>query len=170
MNSKFIQLVIVVSMLILTAGCVLSMMDDFFKGTEITTLDIGRAQTDVKIIELPYGDADLTFVPQDHDCNKALNVIVEITIQSAKRLIKWHEVNLGELTWPKTSDGCQPFGYLRDNSENMARPLKFAIVNEDNPIKFTFKVKQGSVPGRQVSVWVVYNSRVPAKRMLGKIP
>ena len=169
-NIKAIQFIIIITAPYLSAGCMLFMMPDYYKATEIITLDIGREQTEVKTLNLPQGNASLMFVPQDRDCNKALNAVVEITVQSTIRLIEQYEADLSRLTWPETAAGCEPFGYFYvvSNDEDASIPLSFAIGYEDNPVKVMLKVKQADNSGRQVSVWVIYNDRVPGRRMLGK--
>jgi hypothetical protein len=148
-------------------GCQWLMMRNFHKGTEIMKIDIGRAHTISRSIDLPAGEADISFVVRDYDC-KPLNVSIKIEVQLANGTIKQQDVNLDELTWPSSGTYCRPIGYLRvvDDS-NYTRPLRFKINRESNPVRFSVTVTQAADATRQMSIWAVYNARNPVDRMLG---
>lgn len=148
-------------------GCQWLMMRDFHKGTEIMKIDIGRTHTVSRSIDLPTGEADISFVVRDYDC-RPLNASIKIEVQLANGTIKRQHVNLDELTWPSPEAECRPIGYLRvvDDSK-FTRPLRLKINRESNPVIFSVTVKQAAVVTKQMSIWAVYNARNPVDRMLG---
>ncbi|GHT82516.1 hypothetical protein AGMMS49960_09100 [Betaproteobacteria bacterium] len=156
-----------------TSGCMWWLMWDFDNGREVAVLDIGKLQSVTKTMDLPYflsGDASLSFVVPDYDCMRPLEGTIDIVIRGAKGMIKQETVNLGKLTWPRGGNGeCTPIGYLRLDDENMTRPLKFIVDYEVLPITIELKITQPASLGRLMSVWVVYNDRVPEWRMRGKL-
>jgi hypothetical protein len=146
------------------------LMIDPNKAREVVTLDIGQAGVRTRTIDLRSGDASIMFAARDYDCQQPLRGTLEITVQGARNGLMHHALTLDQLTWLRSDTGpCQPVGYLqlRDENLNQDRPLEFRVRRRDNPVRFTFDLKQAADPGRPLSIWVIYNDRAPTWRMLG---
>jgi len=167
MNLKPIHTSLAVLILFFLSGCTSLMMEDFDNAREITVLDIAKAQSVTKTMDLPLGNGSISFVAPGYDCKRPLDGTIGILIRGPKGVIKQADVDLGKLTWPRSGDGeCFPIGYWSLDDENVTQPLKFTIDNAAGPITINVKIKQPASLGRSMSVWVVYNSRLPVKRML----
>ena len=154
--------------LALLSGCTWLMRSDFDNAREIATLDIGKVQSVAKTIDLPSGDASISFVVPGYDCKRPVEGTMDIVILGAKGVIKQETVSLSKLTWPRVGDGeCFPIGYLRLDG-SLSQPLTFYLDGNENPININLDIKQPATVGRSMSVWVVYNHRLPVERMRGK--
>lgn len=153
----------------LLTGCTWLMMRDFHKGTEVAEIDIGRAYTITRSIDLPVGETDIRFVVRDYDCTQPLNASVNLEVRLASGTSRRRDVNLDDLTWPVSGADCRPIGYLELDDAKYTRPLRTTINRESNPVTFSITVTQATDAdaGRQMSIWVVYNDRDPVDRMLG---
>lgn len=155
--------------LVLPSGCTWLMMSDFDNGREIAVLDIAKVQSVTKTMDLPRGDASISFVVPGYDCKRPLDGTIDIVVQGAKGVIKQEAVSLSKLTWPRGGGGeCFPIGYLRLEDEGLSQPLTFYLDGNENPININLNIKQPASLWSSMSVWVVYNSRLPVERMLGK--
>jgi hypothetical protein len=162
----------VVCVLTLLTGCTWLMRSDFDNAREVAAIDIGKAQSVTKTMNLSAGDdASISFVVRGYDCKRPLDGTMGIVIRGAKGVIKQAEVDLSKLTWPRSGSNyeCFPVGYLRLDDANLTQPLKFSIDSEIGPITIDLNIKRPAGLGRPISVWVVYNSRLPIERMLGKL-
>jgi len=155
--------------LALLSGCTWLMRSDFDNGREVAALEIGKAQSVTKAMDFPPGDASISFVVPGYDCKRPLDGTIDFVIRGAKGVIKQETVSLSKLTWPRQEGGCLPIGYLRLDDENLSQPLSFHLDGNENPITINLDIKQPASVGRSMSVWVVYNSRLPIERMLGKL-
>lgn len=151
----------------LLTGCTWLATRDFDKGTEIATIDIGKAYVSTRSMNLPKGDADLRFVVRGYDCGQPLNAAIEIEIRLADGSVTRRQVDLDELTWPRSGTGCHVVGYLRSDDETLSRPLRFTVNAASNPVGFSLAVTRAAETARQVHIWVVHNDRDPVARMLG---
>ena len=152
------------------SGCTWLMKADFDNSREIATLDIGVVQSATATMTLPPGDASISFVVPGYDCKHPLDGIIDIVIRGTKGEIKQETLNLNKLTWPKVGNGeCFPIGYWALDDINVSRPLEFMIDNEVSPITIELNMTHPASLSRSMSVWVVYNSRLPVERMLGKV-
>jgi hypothetical protein len=155
--------------LVLVSGCTWLMKSDFDNGREVAVLDIGKPQSIKKTMDLPSGNASISFVALGYDCKHPLEGTIDIVIRGARGVIKQEVVSLSKLTWPRVGNGeCFPIGYLRLADENLTQPLSFQLDSNANPVDINLNVKQPASFGRSMSVWVVYNDRLPVDRMLGK--
>lgn len=153
----------------LLSGCTWLMISDFDNGREVAVLDIAKAQSVTKTMDLPPGNASISFVVPGYDCKRPLDGTMDIVIRGTKGVIKQEAVSLSKLTWPTVGNGeCFPIGYLALDDVNVTQPLKFTIASEVDAITIDLNIKQSASLGRPMSVWVVYNSRLPVERMLGK--
>lgn len=156
--------------LTLLSGCTWLMMSDFDNGREIAVLDIGKVQSVTKTMYLPRGNASISFVVPGYDCKRPLDGTLDIGIRGTKGVIKQEAVSLSKLTWPTVGNGeCFPIGYLALDDVNSTRPLKFNLDRNEDPINIDLSITQPASLGRSMSVWLVYNSRLPVERMLGKL-
>ncbi len=152
---------------IFVVGCSQFMMSDFENATKIAQIKIGHSNTVAGSIDLPKGDADIRFVVRDYDCKQALDASINIDLQFADGANKKLAVNLNDLTWPTSGQGCHPIGYLRLDDSKYTHPLQFIVDQNSNPVKFSIKITSAVEADMQVAIWVVYNDREPINRMLG---
>jgi hypothetical protein len=170
---SWVRVLAAASVVLVLSGCELLLtpllMIDPNKARKVATVDIGQAGVSSQAIDLPSGSASIMFAVPGYDCQQPLSGTLEITVQGARTQLERHELRLDQLTWPRPSGApCQPIGYLRADHEVQDRPLEFTVRRGDNPISFTFDLKQAADTGRPVTIWVVYNDRAPTWRMLGK--
>lgn len=110
----------------------------------------------------------MRFVVGRYDCGQPLNAAIDIEIRLADGSIKRRQVDLDELTWPRSGTGCHAVGYLRSDDETLSRPLRFSVNAGSNPVGLSLAVTRAAETARQVRIWVVYNDRDPVARMLGE--
>jgi hypothetical protein len=152
---------------VLLGSCTWLLMRDFQKGTQILELDIGQVHALTKSLALPEGEADLAFVLPGYDCKEPLSASISVKIRFADGGDVHQDVNLRDITWPASGQGCRPIGYMRLDDSTFTRPLRLVISRENNPVTFSFSVTRAADVSRQMSIWVVYGDRSPVDRMLG---
>jgi hypothetical protein len=166
MKIRFIPVACVLTLL---TGCTWLMRSDFDNAREVAAIDIGKAQSVTKTMNLSAGDdVSISFVVRGYDCKRPLDGTMGIVIRGAKGVIKEADVDLGKLTWPRSGNSmeCFPIGYWALDDVNVTQPLKFGVDSEVGPITIDLNIKRPASLGRPMSVWVVYNSRLPVERML----
>ena len=155
--------------LTLLSGCTWLMMSDFDNARRVAVIDTGKLQSVTETIDLPSGNASISFVVPGYDCKRPLEGSMDIVIRGAKGVIKQEAINLSRLTWPTSGNNneCLQIGYWEHDGKNSPWSVAFTLYNEE-PISIDLNIRQPATVGRLMSVWVVYNSRLPVDRMLGK--
>jgi hypothetical protein len=159
----------VVCVLTLLSGCTWLMMSDFDNAREVTAIDIGKVQAVTKTMDLPAGNASISFVVPGYDCQRAMEGAMDIVVRGAKGVIKQETISLSKLTWPKSGNGeCFPIGYWEHDGKNSPWSVAFTLHSKEL-ISIDLSIREPATISRTMSVWVVYNSRLPVERMLGKL-
>jgi len=170
-NVRFIKIrvISVVCVLTLLSGCAWLMMSDFDNAREVAVIDTGKVQSVTKTIDLPPGNASISFVVPGYDCKHPLEGSMDIVIRGAKGVIKKETVSLSRLTWPTSGNNneCLQIGYWEHDGKNSPWSVAFTLYIGES-ISIDLNITQPATVGRSMSVWVVYNSRLPVERMLGK--
>jgi hypothetical protein len=105
-------------------------------------------------------------VAPQYDCKNPIEGTLHIVVKSSRGLRLESEIELSDLVWPKTSEGCLPVGYVQAKDSNLPRPLSFSINGADNTFEFEFTLRSEPRRIENVHVWVVYSNRAPIERML----
>ncbi len=150
------------------SGCTWLSSIELDKATQVTVLPTVKSQGIVKQLRLPSGDADFAFVAPNYDCKTPYRAELHIVGKSTKRVFLDRRINLSDLVWPTTREGCVKIGYISLAREGGLRPLRFSLNRDDDDVEFKLTLLSDFEGAQDIHLWVVYSDRQPVDRMLPK--